>query len=823
MIMIKKIRLSEYSRPAVKTAVYFFIFGFFWILLSDSVVHQIAINQEMENQMQTYKGWFFIFITTLLIYWMVKNQLKVIINLKNKLSESEEKYKKLAAITNDVVWYTDADSTILFINNACEQVFGKKATEMIGKKFTDFVPPEEAIDYQSVLNSQLAMGINPVEMESKITFQTGQTVFIKNNINVIFDENGTIIRFEGNSTNITKQKQYEKSLLNSKEKLEMAMSGGEIVMWDFSFDTKQLTINQHKHKILGYDFNDPAENYRLIADLIYDEDRNMISQIFGESNYEKDGYLEAELRMKHKDGNFRWITSRGKVSEWNNQKPSRIMGILMDTTTQKELELNLQNLVNIYSSFIKYSSEGIYLFEMREPISIDLPVEKQVKKLYSSGYIRTCNEAFARMYGHSSVDNMIGTDQKTLHGSDDIPENIQLIKNFIANGYRIVDEITYEADINGNRLYISNSVTGIVENGYLLRTWGIQRNITSQIIAQQKLEASENRYRLLFETNPVPLIIFKAGNLKILDANEAATILLDYPKTEIVNLTLDHILSAQSELTKLVISEIKEKEVSKNIESEFVSKTGIKIPCEIKFDSIMIQNDKAILGAINDLTAIKNTEKLVIQSLIEGADNERTRVSKEIHDGLGQSLTAANLNLNAVKTQIAQLEIKNIEKFETGLSFLKTAIEESRNIAHNLMPKAIEDFGIILSLKSLFNQIEKSTGLKIDFYENLNSHFRFDMNVELNLYRITQEALNNVIKHAGATEVFVQLMLHPDEIIYTFEDNGRGFDKTLVGNANKGIGLKSIANRAKAMSGHFDIDTSINGGTTLTIIIPFNL
>jgi PAS domain S-box-containing protein len=820
--MIEKLKLSEYSRPAVKTAVYFFIFGFFWILLSDRVVNQIAINQEVENQMQTYKGWFFILITTLLIYWTVKNQLKVIINLKNKLSESEEKYKKIAGITNDVVWYTNADGTILFINNACEQIFGKKASEMIGKKFTDFVPPEEVIDYQSVLNSQLAMGINPVEMESKVTFHTGQTVFIKNNINVIFDENGTIIRFEGNSTNITKQKQYEKSLLDSKEKLEMAMSGGEIVMWDFNFVTKQLTINQHKHKILGYELDDPANNYSLIADLIYDDDRSMILQIFGESNYDEEGYLEAEMRMKHRDGSIRWITSRGKVSEWNDQKPSRIMGILMDTTTQKELELNLQNLVNIYSSFIKYSSEGIYLFEMHEPMPIDLPVEQQIKQLYSNGHIRTCNEAFARMYGHTSVDDMIGTDQKTLHGSDDIPENIQLIKNFIANGYRIVDETTYETDIHGNRLYISNSVTGIVENGFLLRTWGIQRNITSQIIAQQKLEESENRYRLLFETNPVPLIIFSAVGLKVVDANEAAATLLGYPKTEIVNLAMDNILSAQSELAKKVISEIKDEDVSKNIESEFVSKTGIKIPCEIKFDRIIIQNEKAILGAINDLTTIKNTEKLVIQSLIEGADNERTRVSKELHDGLGQSLTAANLNLNAVRAQIAQLDTRTFEKFETGLSFLKTAIEESRNIAHNLMPKAIEDFGIILSLKSLFNQIEKSTGLTIDFYENLNSHLRFDMNVELNLYRITQEALNNVIKHAGATEVFVQLMLHPDEIIYTFEDNGRGFDKTIVGNTNKGIGLSSIANRAKAMSGHFDIDSSINGGTTLTIIIPFN-
>jgi signal transduction histidine kinase len=163
---------------------------------------------------------------------------------------------------------------------------------------------------------------------------------------------------------------------------------------------------------------------------------------------------------------------------------------------------------------------------------------------------------------------------------------------------------------------------------------------------------------------------------------------------------------------------------------------------------------------------------------------------------------------------------KNAERFANGLRFLKNAIEESRNIAHNLMPKAIEDFGLVLSLHSLFNQIEKTSGLKIDFFQNMGDEMRLDKQIELNLYRITQEALNNVLKHAGATEVFVQLILHPAEIIFTFEDNGKGFDKLNANTSKKGIGLKNIANRAIAMSGHADIDSSIGQGTTITIVIP---
>jgi PAS domain S-box-containing protein len=820
--MANKFKISEYSQPALKTAVYFFVFGFFWILLSDHIVHQLAASQEIENQLQTYKGWFFILITTILIYLVVKDQIRVIIKLKNKLSESEKKYKKIVDITNDVVWYTNPDGVILFINNACEKVYGIPASEMIGKKFSDYIPEDRFQQRQKFLSTQIKKGINPVVMETEILHRKGHTVVIKNKIEVVFDDNGQIIRFEGNSTDITKQKHFEENLLKSKEKLEMAMSGGEIVMWEFWTDTKKLTINQHNNDIVGYQLDNPKINYQTLIKLAHPDDRENVENAFSRNYTEKENYQEYEFRLQHQNGEYRWFTSKGRIVERINQKPLRLMGTLMDTTTKKELELNLTNLVNIYSSFVKYSSEGIYLFEMNQPMPIDLPVDEQIKRLYHNGYIRTCNDAFARMYGLKSTEEIIGADQKTLHGSDDIPENLQLLKNFITNGYRIVDEITFETDKNGNRLYISNSVTGIIENGFLLRNWGIQRNITAQIIARQKLQESEKRYRLLFETNPVPLIIFDSEKFNLIDANSATIDLLGYSKAEISTLTLDKLRPELSGLSNDEITHHIEKEISKNIETELVSKNGNKIPCSTKFDTIKIQNVNAILGAINDLTAIKRAEKLVIQSLIEGADTERTRVAKEIHDSLGQSLTAANLNLNAIRHQVVKAGKNAAEKLDLGLNFLKIAIEESRNIAHNLMPKAIEDFGIVLSLKSLFNQIEKSTGLKIDFYENLKNHMRFDLNIELNLYRITQEALNNTIKHSGATTVFVQLMLHPGEIIYTFEDNGKGFDKTEIMKANKGIGLKSIANRAKAMSGHFDIDTATRG-TTLTIIIPFDL
>nr|NQU91098.1 PAS domain-containing sensor histidine kinase [Bacteroidota bacterium] len=338
-------------------------------------------------------------------------------------------------------------------------------------------------------------------------------------------------------------------------------------------------------------------------------------------------------------------------------------------------------------------------------------------------------------------------------------------------------------------------------------------------IVKQKLESSANRYRQLFETNPVPLIVFDLVDHTFYDVNQAAEKLLGYPGDEFLLLNIRDIRPDLGLYTDKELKVQLVKELSQTLEVVLVKKSRAAIQVEIKSDQIDFEGKMAVLLALNDITALREAEKKVLQSIIEGEDNERRRVSKELHDSLGQNLTAASLNFNTINESIEKLGGNCLEKFETGMSFLKIAIEESRNIAHNLMPKAIEDFGLIPSLNSLFEKIQSSTGISIHLYETLNER-RLNKQVELNLFRITQEAINNVIRHANANEIFIQLIKHKNEIIYTFEDNGQGFDTNAIKPGERGMGLKNIFNRVKTMSGRAEIDSRLGKGTSLTIEIP---
>jgi PAS domain S-box-containing protein len=815
-------KINEYNRHAVKTALYFLIFGFLWILLSDSLLHRLSPTPEFGLKMQTYKGGFFILITTLMIYLIVRDQLKVVFKLKDKLQESQKNYKQIVDLSHDLIWTVDNKGLISFINSTSEKYYGLKPEEMIGHKFSDFVEKEQYEKNLRIFEQNLSQGITSITYETTIKHKNGESYILSDNVSVVLNENGEVVIIIGASKDITQHKLYEGELLDNKHRLELALQGGELGMWDYNLQYNYFLVNDTWKQMLGIESDDNKIEVRFFGTLVHPDDAETINYTFNSVVAGEKVSFDIEHRIRHSDGKWRWVLSKGKVAVWDDQnKPLRIIGTNLDITTKKNLELELKYWLDVYSSFIKYANEGIFLHENEIPIEKDMPVDQQVNIFFNHGYIKKCNDSFAAMYGYQNSSEIEGFRLAQLQGGDDNPLNIAFLKKFINAGYRLNNEISYDVDKDGNRLYISNNLVGIHEHDKLVRIWGSQFNITEQVVARKKIEESEKRYRLLFENNPVPLMICDLNDFGFYDVNSAACKLFECSREKLLMATLKDIRPDVAFYSNEEIKILVAKEMNSTTEVTLKTMQQTIILAEVRTDQIEYEGKYAAIAAINDITPIREAEKMVIRSLIEGEDNERKRVAKEIHDSLGQNLTAASLNFSAIKSEIECLEIVKKEKFNLGISFLNSAIEESRNIAHNLMPKAIDDFGLVPSLKSLFGQIEKSAGLKITFYDNLRNNRSLPVGVELNLYRITQEALNNVLKHADADEIFVQLLLHTNEIIYTFEDDGKGFGLAAVKAGSKGMGLKSIANRVKAMAGTLEIDSNIGKGAAITIQIPY--
>src|SRR5829696_6843933 len=155
----------------------------------------------------------------------------------------------------------------------------------------------------------------------------------------------------------------------------------------------------------------------------------------------------------------------------------------------QERERGVRESEERYRSFVEHSTEGIWRFELEEPIPTDLSPDEQVERFYRHGYLAECNDAMARMYGYTQAEEIFGARLGDLLPSS-IPENVQYLKDFVRSRYRLADAESQEVDRHGNTKYFVYNLTGIIENESLLRVWGTQRDIT------ERKQAEEVRARL---------------------------------------------------------------------------------------------------------------------------------------------------------------------------------------------------------------------------------------------------------------------------------------------------------------------------------------
>ena len=213
--------------------------------------------------------------------------------------------------------------------------------------------------------------------------------------------------------------------------------------------------------------------------------------------------------------------------------------------------------------------------------------------------------------------------------------------------------------------------------------------------------------------------------------------------------------------------------------------------------------------------------ELLSGARVQAQEEERRRISREIHDGLGQLLTAIKLNLEILEDSLPAHDEARSRVGESK-QLLDNVLKEAREISYNLMPSVLDDFGLGPGLQSLCEQFSKRASLKISFHEH-GLKERLTPDVEIGLYRIVQEALNNVVKHAEAKEVEVQIVRHKNRLRVTIEDDGIGISGGLPTQKDVesgGTGLVSMRERASSFGGTFLIDSSPGKGTMINVEIP---
>ena len=377
----------------------------------------------------------------------------------------------------------------------------------------------------------------------------------------------------------------------------------------------------------------------------------------------------------------------------------------------------------------------------------------------------------------------------------------------------------------GETLYFNSSVAPVIRAGAIVAFAVTTRNKTAIKKLIQEAQIDKNKYlELLRHTGTVGFIQDKTLKYtSVFNPNPA------FKETDVLGKTDNELLEDGNNIQAL--KELKLK----------VLKTGMPIRTDVEtvidgvsfYYDLMINPLFDLSGKVNgirgisyDITKYKETifkiEKAEIvgkKAMIEGEEKERQRIAADLHDAINPLLSTTKLTLESLKRMLKQTGDVVAVKIDNAIDLLNKSMDEVKVIVNNLSPPVLKDFGLPLALSELCEKISETGDLQVTFDKHGLNH-RFDEKLEKTLFRIAQELLHNVIKHANASFVELQLMQHSRSIVLMIIDDGKGINQNKDASFKEGYGFKNIKNRIAAFEGKIEVDSTIGKGTIITIELP---
>lgn len=363
----------------------------------------------------------------------------------------------------------------------------------------------------------------------------------------------------------------------------------------------------------------------------------------------------------------------------------------------------------------------------------------------------------------------------------------------------------------------------------------VAKDITERKKIQDKLKESEQRFRhLIHHLNLGVLLVNEKG--QVLVCNQAAFDLLGVTEKELIGKTLldlDWSVIHEDGSTfppsdyPIVIAIRSGRSVKDIVMGVHQIGSDKRIWLLVNTEVVTDNNDNIfhVICSFTDITEQKylsqqliqqeiQKQKQLIQATIDGQEKERLEIGKELHDNISQHLTTTRLYMEVAKEK-ASGEI--LEMITYAHNNLTDIINEIRQLSQSLVPSTLGDLGLIESIQDLCGPLIRTHAFNIEFHHRHFNENELPGNMKLMLFRVIQEQINNIVRHAYASQIVIRLLTDAEQIILSISDNGKGFD--LINN-KKGLGLTNINNRASLFDGKAVIDTEPGKGCTITVTIP---
>ncbi|HOE15894.1 MAG TPA: PAS domain S-box protein [Syntrophorhabdaceae bacterium] len=730
----------------------------------------------------------------------------------------------IATIANNVpalVAYVDRDGYYRFANERYEEWFGIPAGEIIGRHYREVLGLDAYDKIQSYVG-QVFSG-KQVSFEERVPYAKGGERWISAQYVPDFDDEGKVQGYFGLVTDITKRKVVEEQLSRSMKQFENMVRNVPGIIYRFalhpdgSMSFPYISENACK---LGLAPHEVMKDAQKLIDAISSDDLPGLMETIRESARSlRTWQWEGRFIVAGEERWYRGISQPGKLPdgtvEWD--------GLITDVTEErkslerlKELQRFSLSTINALTAHIAVLDESGTIIAVnrswREFADKNPPVTQNVCE--GANYLMIC-------------DNAKGEDEvQAFAFSEGIRSVIRGEKEWF-----ILDYPCHSPD---ERRWFTGRVTRFSGPGPV-RIVVAHENITDRKLTEEKIGQKEADIKSILDNSKDFIVRFDRG-LRHLFVNKALSDATGISYDEYVGKTNEE-LGMPEDLCRFWnenLMKVFKTGRTNTFEFDFTTRDGrissfqAKVVPELNNEGLV----ETIISVVRDMTEKKKIEakirraqerlKALAKKVTESEETERKRITRELHDTLGQSLTAIGINLNIIQSKLPEeLHSAVMPHLNDALTLIDESAEHVRRLVFDLRVPVLDDYGLLAAVEWFAKRCSGKTGI-IFLLKGGGSYRRLSANIELEVFRIVQETFNNIIRHSNATQVIITFEESEKGTLISVEDNGIGFDYKKVIRYNKqkdfrSWGLLNMIERTKMFGGRLYIESQPGSGTKVMI------
>ena len=523
------------------------------------------------------------------------------------------------------------------------------------------------------------------------------------------------------------------------------------------------------------------------------------------------------------------------------------LGVALDVTDLATSEQALLVSKARYQDFLAQTSEGIWRLELAQPVSVEAAEEEQIEHLYRYGVLAECSDAFARMFGLTSASVLVDARLDEILPRSEA-ENLEHFRTFIRRDYRLVDAESSDIDEKGRRQYFVNSLTGIVEDGQLLRIWGTRRDVTAHREADEALKASEEKYRELFEASQDTIFISTPEG-RLIDINPAGVRLLGYEsRKELLNVDVGRDLYADPDQRQRVVEMLDEHGGCRDFELRLKRKNGSEIV--VQESASVVQNSKgqvvAYRGVLRDVS-----RQRMLEEQLQGA--QRMEAVGRLAGGVAHDFNNLLTVINGRSDLLGSM-LEKESPLQHEVDEIKQAGERAAAMTRQLLILSRREVGSpqVINLNRVIEEVEnllrRSIGEQIEFVTDLETRLpnicADESQIEQVLLNLSLNARDAMMDGGTLTVRTGALMVdgrvnspavgltEGPYVVLRVQDTGVGIDPAIRGqifepfvttkepSRGTGLGLSTVYGVVKQCGGQIRVESTPGKGSTFEIYLP---